>query len=411
MIKRTALCIDHGLFQGLAHCLAQEGYEKVLYFRPWTGSFPTANDYFIGTGYEDIERIHSYDQYFDDKDVTWIFPDLYSAELQEWLRAQGRQVWGAGHGEEIELDRADAKELLKEVGLPVKPWAVLMGMKELRAHLQKKENEGVFVKISRVRGLCESFESPNYELVLPKLDAIQAELGMRSEVQEFVVEQPVPDAVEVGYDGWTIDGKWPAQCLVGVEKKDQCYFGRVKDYAMIDKNVRVVNDKLAPTMKQYGYRGFFSSEIRVGKDGKPYLIDCTCRHASPAGESILECVDNIAEVIEGGSKGEMVTPKMRGKFVAQTLLTSDFSEDHWLPLEIPKEVRPHVYLYHSLMVGDQEGIVPTGCDMNQIGSVVAVGSTPEQAIKQCRELADQVKGYKVTHSSDALEEAAKDLLK
>lgn len=413
MIKnRTALILCHGLFQGLSHRLAQEGgYEKVLYFRPWTGSFPTASDYYVGTGYEDIERIHSYEQYFGDESVTWIFPDLYYAELQEWLRSQGRQVWGSGAGEELELDRADAKELLKEVGLPVKPWAVLTGMEELRNHLKKKENEGVFVKISRVRGLCESFESPNYELVLPKLDSIQAELGMRSEVQEFVVEQAVPDAVEVGFDGFCIDGKFNSPCLVGVEKKDKSYFGRVRDYDMIDKNVRVVNDKLAPTMRSYGYRGFWATEIRVGKDGKPYLIDCTARHSSPAGESILEVTENIAQVIEAGSKGELLTPKMRGKFVAQTLLTSKFAIDHFLPLEIPKEVRPHCYLYHSFKVGDEEGIIPMGMDMEQIGSVVAVGNTPEEAIKLCTERAEQVKGYGLGHCCDSLKDAAKDLLK
>src|SRR5690349_8849306 len=110
MIDRTALILDHGLFQPLAHRLARE-YSRVLYFRPWVSSFSHPKDWYVGTGYDRVERIDAYEPYFDDESVTWVFPDLHFADLQTWLRSKGRAVWGAGHGEELELMRGPVKDL------------------------------------------------------------------------------------------------------------------------------------------------------------------------------------------------------------------------------------------------------------------------------------------------------------
>lgn len=406
MIERTALICEHGLFQPLAHRLAKD-YEKVLYFRPWIASFSHPNDFYVGSGYDHAERIESYEQYFDDENVTWVFPDLHFAPLQAWLRSKGRAVWGAGNGEELELMRGEVKDLMKEIGLPVKPWAVVEGMKALRDHL--KEHENVFVKISKVRGLTETFCSPSYELVKPKLDAIEHELGGLAEVQEFVVEEPVDDAAEVGYDGWCINGQFPNLAQVGVEKKDACYGGKIIPYASLPSQVRDVNTALAPIMKGYGYCGFFSTEIRVGKDKKPYLIDVTARHASPAGESLLELVDNIAEIIEAGANGELVQIKAKHKYVAQAMLISEFAEENWLPVSIPKEIREHVHLYHSCRVGEMEYVVPMELDMSQIGSVTAAGNTPAEAIKLCKEYVEQIEAFGLKDSCDKMEEAFKEL--
>lgn len=407
MIPRTAIVIDMGLFQPLAHALTHY-YKDVLYFRPWAESFSHPNDFYCGTGYESFERIEALEPYYDDELVTWVFPDLHFAELQKWLRSKGRQVWGAGDGETLELDRGETKELMVEIGLPVKPWAAVEGMTELRKLLQ--EHEDVFVKVSKLRGLTETFCSPSYELVKPKLDAIQSELGGRAEVQEFIVEEPVPDAIEVGYDGYFVSA-FPQTALVGVEVKDCCYAGRVKPYASLPKEVREVNQKLAPVMKKLGYNGFFSTEIRVGNDKKPYLIDLTCRHASPAGESILEVASNLGDIIESGSKGKLVDLKPAGKYVCQALLCSDFVEGHWLPIEIPKEVRPHVHLYHSCRIEGAEYIIPMDFDMPQIGSVTACADTPENAAKLCKKYVEQIKAFGLKDNIDKLEQAMKDLEK
>lgn len=408
IISKTALVVDQGLFQPLCHALTRY-YKRVLYFRPWVGSFSHPNDFYLGTGYDSFERIEEVEPYLDDENVTWVFPDLHFPGLQKYLRSKGRQVWGAGDGETLELDRGETKDVMEEIGLPVKPWARVVGMTELRELLQKHED--VFVKVSKLRGLTETFCSPSYELVKPKLDAIQADLGGRVEVQEFIVESPVPDAIEVGYDGYFVGGGFPQTALVGVEIKDACYFGRVKPYASLPKEVLEVNRKLTPVMKKLGYNGFFSTEVRVGKDKKPYLIDLTTRHASPAGESILEVAENLGDIIEGGSKGKLVDMKPAGKFVCQTMLCSDFVKEHWLPIEIPKEIRQHVHLYHSCKVEGVEYVIPMDPDMNQLGSVTACAATPEEASKLCQKYVEQIKAFGLKDNSDKLEQAIADLMK
>lgn len=406
-IPRTALVLDNGLFQPLAHRLVGS-YEKVCYFRPWIGSFPHPNDYYCGSGYE-FERIESYEQYFEDENVTWIFPDLHFPALQKWLRSKGRAVWGAGYGEDLELMRAETKGEMEEIGLPLKPWESIIGMTALREYLEKHEN--VFVKVSKCRGLCETFHSESYELVKPKLDEIEHDLGGRSEVQEFVVEQPVEDAVEVGYDGWCIAGQYPRLAQVGVEIKDCCYAAKIVPYTALPRQVLEVNRKLAPLMKEYGYCGFFSTEVRIGKDKQPYLIDVTARHASPAGESLLKTVENLPEIIEAGAHGKIVEIKPKSKFVCQAMLCSDFAMNNWLPIEIPKEIREHVHLYHSCMVGKMEYVIPVGVEMPQIGSVTAVGATPEEAIKTCQGYVKRIKAYGLKDNTDKMMDAVKELAK
>ena len=406
MIKRTALVIDNGLFQSFAYTLTRY-YEKVLYWRPWIGTFAHPNDLHIGSGY-DFERIQNYDDYFEDDSVTWIFPDIYYASLQSWLRDQGKPVWGAGNGEELELLRAEAKELMKSVGIPVQPWEVVKGMKELRSFIQK--NPGWHIKVSTVRGLTESFHAIDYDLVKPKLDSIEHELGGRAEVQEFVCEQGIPDAIESGYDGYCINGKFPKFASVGIEVKDAGFCTKIVPYNMIPSPVRMVNDKMAPVLKRYGYCGSLSTEVRI-KGQKGYCIDFTCRSASPAGECLQELFLNFGEIIEGGANGELVEPIIKHRFAAQAILTSSFADENWLPIEIDPKIRQFVKLYHSCKVGDKEFIVPGEYDMSEIGSIVATGNTIDEAIKKVAEYAEEVKAFQLKCNTEAMQKAKADLLK
>lgn len=407
MINKTVLVCEGGLFQSVAHRLARE-YKRVLYFRPWTSSFSHPNDLHIGEGYPDIERVESIWDHIDEVD-TFCFPDVYFTPEQMYLRSIGKPVWGAGRGEELEMLRGETKELMEEIGLPVTPWERIAGMNALRKFIQK--NEGWHVKVSVVRGLTESFHAATYDLLKPKLDSIEHELWGRAEIQEFIVEQGIPDALEIGYDGYSIDGKFPKTAVYGVEIKDCGYVAQVKPYDSIPKECRFVNEKLSPVMKDYGYRGFFSTEIRVGKDKKPYLIDVTARAASPAGECYQELYENLGEIVEAGAHGVLVDPKTSAKFAAQAILTSSFAEENWLPVNVPDKIRNNVKLYHSAMVDDQQFIIPTDCDMTEIGSVVATGNTLDEAIKKVSEYAGIIEAFGLKCKTDSLEEAKTELAK
>src|SRR5206468_673120 len=151
-------------------------------------------------------------------------------------------------------------------------------------------------KISRMRGDMETFHAKTYRLIEPRLAELEHALGATKDITEFVVESPIKAKSEVGYDGFTIDGRYPQMALMGVEVKDQGYIGEVIPYASLPRPVSFVNRVLAPLFRDLTYRGFFSSEIRIANDGTPYLIDPCCRMASPPGELYQYLIENLAEV-------------------------------------------------------------------------------------------------------------------
>src|SRR4029077_5897191 len=151
---------------------------------------------------------------------------------------------------------------------------------------------------------------------------------------------------------------------------------------------------------------FWSSEVRVAGDGTPYLIDPCCRMTSPPGELYQYLIENLAEVLWHGAEGELVEPKWRHAWGAQLILTSDWAENGWQPIEFPAEAEFHVKLHYHTIIGGRNYYVPQAVTMPEIGAVVAGGDTKEAAIKAVTEIAEQVVGYDVKWDAGALEEAA-----
>lgn len=404
MINRTILICDGGLFASWAERLARE-YDRVLYFRPWTKSFSHPNDYYIMQGYENVERIEHFWEHVDEAD-TVAFLDIHFPDWATHLREMGKPVWSAFYGEELELYRAETKQLLEQVGLPVNEYEVVHGMDELRQYLQEHEDQ--YVKIPKLRGLTETFHSQTYDLVKVKLDDIEHKLGGASSIQEFICEDAIKAVTESGYDGWCVDGQFPRTSVMGVEIKDCGSASQVKPYNLLPREVRMTNDKLASALGDYGYRGFWSTEIRVTKDSF-YPVDFTCRAASPCGENLQELFSNMGEVIEAGANGEIIEPKPVARYAAQAVMDSVFAEEHWLPIYIPEKIRPNVKLYNSCILDGQEFIVPTAVDMPQIGSIVATGNTLDEAIRKVQTYAKEIQGYQVDINVSALDKAKVEL--
>lgn len=265
----TALVIDNGLFVELA-CRLARSYKKVYYYVPWENGFPKMNSAYIGHGLEGIELVSSPFSVLDDVDLV-VFPDVYFGPMQEWLVKHGKIVWGARLGEALELERCSTKKLMTKMGLPVNPWVKVKGMAALREYL--KTHNDVWVKINKFRGTFETFHSPNYKDVEPKLDEVEHQLGAFKYIIEFIIESNLKDKVEIGVDAYVIDGKLPSKILAGIEVKDQGYVGIFKDYKEFPNVLTDFDKKMFKTLEDYGYRGFYSTEIRVGKDHKPYMID------------------------------------------------------------------------------------------------------------------------------------------
>lgn len=403
--SKTVCVVDNGLFVSVAETLAPH-FKRTYYYNAWEQPFPRSNSVAIGEGIEGVQRVESFWPLIDEIDL-FVFPDILHGPLQTYLQAIGKRVWGSRLGERLETERAKSKRWLRDMGLEVGPYRTIIGTSALREHL--KSHDDVYVKVSRHRGDMETFHASTFRNIEPRLDELDHAFGARKDLVEFVVESPIKADVEVGFDGFSVDGKFPSRALYGVEKKDAGYVGQVVPYSSLPSSVREVNAKMAPLFRQLNYRGFWSSEIRVKDDGTAYLIDPCCRMASPPGELYQYLITNLAEVIWHGAAGEMVEPKYRYKFGAELILKSPWAEQHWQPVDFPAEIREHVKLHYLSVIDGRSYFVPQAIEMPEIGAVVAGGDTREAAIKAVIKIAEQVTGYGISFDASALEAAAEQM--
>jgi hypothetical protein len=403
--KKTCLVYESGVFVSIAETLAKS-FGRVLYYCPWTSGMPKSNALLIGEGIDGIERVRSPWEFFDQIDI-WVFPDVYEGELQEWLVSQGKRVWGCRMGGELEIDRPKSKEISRKLGIDIGPYKVITGLDALRSYL--KMNDDQFVKVSGQRGDMETFGAKTYEKVEPRLDELEHNLGALKKVMKFTVEQGIPDAIETGYDGYCIDGKWPKGAMTGVEVKDEAYLMKTVRWSELPEQVRSVNEKLSPALKKYGYRGFISTEVRCTEDGKAYLIDPCCRAGSPPNELYQLMMANMAEAIWYGAEGIVIEPEFRAKWGAEVLLISEWADQNWMHVSFPDEIADNVKLRNFCIIEGEYYVIPqwTGCA--EIGAVVAMGNTPDEAIAECKRICELVEGHLLDKPVDALDIAREQL--
>jgi hypothetical protein len=405
--RNRCICVyDYGLFVELAVTLAKD-FGRVLYYCPWQDGYPKSNALLIGSGLEGIERISTIWPYLDEIDL-FVFPDVYEGHLQEHLISLGKRVWGSRLGEELELDRVKSKELARKIGIDIGPYAVVDGLDDLRKYLKKNDDQ--WVKISATRGDMETFHSKTYSLAEPRLDHLEHSLGAKKKTMKFIVEQAINNACEVGYDGYTVDGRYAKQAIVGVEVKCKSYVGRALRYNDLPDGVKSVNDKLSPVLKGYQYRGFISTEIRCNGDGN-FLIDPCARCGSPPSEFYQVMIANLADIIWHGSEGILIEPEYISTWGAELIITSEWAMTNWLSLSFPKKYRDNIKIRNAAVIDGKYYYVPDRAAGSEIGAVIAIGSTHQEAIDECRKIAETIESHDHDVAASSLDEAREDLAK
>jgi hypothetical protein len=406
---KTVLVFDHGLYFHVAQKLS-ESFGCTLYYTPWESGFPISNDTLIGSGFDNVERINKFFDYIDKVDL-FVFCDIYHSDLQTYLQKIGKRVWGARRGDEMEIFRWDFIQTMKSLGMPVPETELVIGIENLRNRLQEVENK--FIKTDAMtRGDIETFQHINYGITCPILDKLAYSVGPRANQIRFIIQDPIPTTAEIGYDGYTIDGQFPDMCLFGLEVKDKGYVGEMRNYNDIPKEIKVVNDYLAPLFKQYGYRGMFSTEIRVGEDGKSYLIDPTCRFPSPPTSVMMELFENIAEIMYEGADGNLVQIETSNKFGAEIIGTSEFALDSFVHLCCEDEDMQFIKQPNICMIDDKIYTIPQKYeDMNMVCNVVAVGTDIDTVIKDLTERCDRIQAHKLSIDCSILNGAIDELKK
>lgn len=411
---KTFVVFDSGLFPDLAVRLAKDA-GRVCYFCPWVTAFSDTDLVDIGSGLPGVERVkYFYDlvNEFDPKDdeVVFVFPAVGFGDVQEDLKRRGFPTWGCGHAQQLELLRVSAKEAMRNLGLAVNKYEVVTGVDALRDYL--KSHEDVYVKVSEYRGITESFRAKNYIEVEARLDVLAAELGPhRKHTQAFIVEKGIPTKIETGGDDWLVKGEFSKLiACTGLEIKDLGYLITSVKPSELPEPVQEFNQAIEPLLQQYDYTGPFHSEIRVGEDGKNYPIDLTARGGSPPLETMLSWINNFSKVIWEAAHGRRLEMEFTAKYGFQIGIYSEQAPEMNVAVTFPSAIADRVRLYNHMI--DSDGVnwvISTEAKLHQLGSVVGLGDTIQDAVVDGLDNADMVSADKLEVKTDMVGKLVEEL--
>jgi predicted RNase H-like HicB family nuclease len=118
---------------------------------------------------------------------------------------------------------------------------------------------------------------------------------------------------------------------------------------------------------------------------------------------------NMAEVIWYGSEGIVLEPDFKAKWGAEVLLISEWADQNWMHVSFPDKIRDNVKLRNFCCIEDQYYVIPQWTGSAEIGAVVALGDTPDQAIAEVKRIAELVEGHLLDKPVDALDIAREQL--
>ena len=411
--NKKILYIDFGNYIKVAMRLAREdGFGTVYYYCNWQSAYPKYDAYMVGMGIDTVlpnfKQVHSIWDVYHEVDA-FVIPDLYSGDFTEWLRLQGKIVFGVGRGEDMELQRDMMKEYLKELKLSVNEYQTVIGLDNLREIL--KEKNDLYVKTNMFRGSMETFHHDEYKLSKPRLDRFEHTLGIYKDKQKFIVETSIKNSIDFAIDMITADGKFPEKTLMGIEGKNTNYIGVFTDYDKAPANVRKINEKIAPALAQYRYRMALSPECRITKDGTAYLSDMCCRLPEPPTSIYVEMYENFPELVWMTAIGERPVIKSKYKYAAQLVIKAEHSAKEPQAIYFPKEIENMVNIKNLCI---HEGVyyyLPQEHDMCEIGGVIGLDNTLDGAIKNVLKNAKLIKGDGIYMDCDSFDSVEEDIKK
>lgn len=411
--NNSVLVVDSGWYCEVAARLAEE-FDTVFYWSPWQGDFPYAADVAPGSGLEGVERVERLHDYLPLADLV-VFPADGYEDLQAALRRDGRRVWGAGDGFELEHNRFKLKAYLQNHGLPVIEDVSIQGVSELYNVLHKAEYEGWYIKLNRgYRGDMETFHHENWQRSRSWFYDTARRLGPMGDYTVWMLEPPV-DGFEGGGDLYTSRGQYPGKVLIGYEIKDSCYVSTVKDYSILSPALRAGFDALVEWWAQTGACTLFSTEVRITEEGIAYFIDLAARTPWPPGATWLTNCLNLGEIMWYGAEGFCAEAKWEYKFAVELLIEAPWTlgKGDWLAVEMPESVRPYAKLHSVAKFGDTYWLrpQPSKDQGGSVGSVVAASNDFNTAVELCRKRVKLVEAQGLVYDDSHIQKAEKEIAK
>lgn len=404
----TVLIFDYGDYLFLAEKFAKT-YKKVYLYCPYEEAYPKYNKFMIGSGMKNVEKVKSFWPYFEEIDL-WYFANLYQGEFQDWLRNMGKAVFGAGRGEDMELLRDSMKKYQESSGMDMNEYSVIYGLDSLQNYLQ--DNDDKYIKTNILRGGMVTWYHENIMLSQPVLDELNHSLGIFKHNQTFIAETPINDCVEIGYDGFVMESSYPSRTMFGVEVKDSAYVCVFTDYERLPPIIKDINKKLSPAFENYGYRGWFSSEVKAISRNKGVLLDMTCRSAEPPTSLAIEMLEDFPLYAWQIAIGEIPNVKSKYKYGAQIIIKSDWAQTDPQAIYFPSHYKDYIKIKNLVIQDGVHYFIPIPAqDMKEIGAVIGMGATLHEAIDMAKRIAKEVKGHGLSINADALDEAQSEIKK
>jgi hypothetical protein len=400
--NKSCCIIDFGLFTEVAVTFAED-FGKVYYYNPsWRNAFPTKRDTTIGMGLEGVEVITEFWNYKNKIDF-FVFPDVYMGDYLEELRSQGKLCWGSGNLEWIELERWKFLQWLTDNKMPVPLTEESIGVDEL----EKDIKDGWFVKVEKFRGDTESFAGYDRKVEKEFFKTLRLQYGEMSNEQSFMRQKGV-EGVEVGYDGWIVNGQFPRIGMWGYEVKGCCYVGKFSHYESMPAAIKYVNQKVSPLLKNM--TGNISTEIRIPYDDpkKFYFIDPCMRFGNPPHQCQLTAIKNLPEMYYEGAQGKLINPDydQDEKFVCMALMSSEFAVKNELMVSFPEKLRRFVRLKNLAYLHKNYYVVPPRGNENEtVGAVVGVGRSMKESIENCKNNSKEITAFRLEIDFDKLDKA------
>jgi hypothetical protein len=390
--------IDAGTFVPLAEMMARKT-ALTSYYSPFEQEYLGVERCVIGDGMPTYNRVDEYmdPDFFNSVDL-WIFPDIGFGGFQRYLRSLGKLVFGSMGASDLELYRTKFLKVIEEVGLPVVHSETVVGVTALREYLSGVERK--WIKINRFRDNMETWFHIDITHSERELERLAITFGPLKDLVTFIVQDAIEGeedspVLEIGYDGWCIDGNYPSRSYSGYEKKNELYLGSEMADVDLPEPVRRINAAMAPVLAEYGYRNFLATEIRQ-KNGVPYYIDPTPRMAGQTMEHLLETCTNLPEVVYAGAQGQVIDPDFRSPYAVEATLhyKSNGDGSEWKTLRVPEEVAAAVKLYRCCFANGAYQFPPHKSD--ELGVITGDGETVEAAIDNLKEHFEALKNEPVS---------------
>lgn len=405
---KSVLVYDYFSYVEIAERLGRS-FGKVYYYCPYViDPYPTHVPFDIGRNVPGVIKVKEWASVIDEVDMVYC---TYSHEpnLQQHFKNLGKPVFGSVFADQLEHDRGLIKRILKENGLPVGNYAEVTGLDELEQILLNSGDQKRFVK-SSLRGDMETWEHKDYRLSKRELKRLRHEMGLYENSEKYIIEHPLDAIAEIGYDGFCINGDFPDISLCGIEIKNCCYVGTFVYYNTLPEQIRAVNSAFSPIFRDMGYQAHYSNEIMITKDKRGFLLDNTNRCPQPNTSLAIEMYKNYPEIAWNVANGRMPYIEYEQKWGCQFIIKSVVSEDMPSPILVPEEMRRFVKM--SNLSIDEQGTwwyVPSDIKNNDIGSVVGLGNTMDEAIKNAKQVAESIQGFDTSIKMESVDKVKKQM--